>query len=160
MFENVFEKCHSVLLLQIRPYDNQKALLDHYFSSKTVAVGGKKKLYSKCQPYIYSILIFAVIITFEIKWCKTFFLMQESTMIILLFLILRQFNHLTRKITLTEINDYFFIKNDSCQILPWNSQCAFQGRFRFKKKLNEGTSIILKKKIFSSLRVIKDRGLE
>lgn len=145
MFENVFEKCHSVLLLQIRPYDNQKALLDHYFSSKTVAVGGKKKLYSKCQPYIYSILIFAVIITFEIKWYKTFFnaIVYHDYFVIL---ILRQFNHLTRKITLTEINDYFFIKNDSCQILPWNSQCAFQGRFRFKKKLNEGTSIILKKK--------------
>lgn len=104
-------------------------------------------MYSKCQPYIYSILIFAVIITFEIKWYKTFFnaIVYHDYFVIL---ILRQFNHLTRKITLTEINDYFFIKNDSCQILPWNSQCAFQGRFRFKKKLNEGTSIILKKRSF------------
>lgn len=53
MFENVFEKCHSVLLLQIRPYDNQKALLDHYFSSKTVAVGGKKN----CIPSASHIFI-------------------------------------------------------------------------------------------------------
>lgn len=159
MFENVFEKCHSVLLLQIRPYDNQKALLDHYFSSKTVAVGGKKN----CIPSVSHIFIQFSYLQWSsplrLNDIKLFFnaIVYHDYFVIL---ILRQFNHLTRKITLTEINDYFFIKNDSCQILPWNSQCAFQGRFRFKKKLNEGTSIILKKKIFSSLPVIKDRGLE